>query len=145
MRFRFAHSKALLFLVVGVVYGAALVFMGFLLADIGHGSYVLLFIASAPFGLGGAWPMVIFPPLMWGLVGWLIGSLSRFQQRFALALTLLHYVSLPCLSLALHYPERQDLVKMFSHDRQYAVIGTAAYFLGQLLIWVCWLTRTRLR
>jgi len=145
MTFRFAHNKELLFLLVGIVYGAALAFVGFMLAGVGHGSYLLLFVAAAPFSFVGFWPMFIFPLLMWGIVGWLLGSSSRFEQRLAVGITLFHYVSVALGLYVLMSPVGEFVLKMFQYDYWSAVIGTSIYLLGQILIWVGWLTRPRLR
>lgn len=145
MTFRFGHSKESLFLVLGIVYGAALAFMGFMLSGVGHGSYLLLFVAAAPVGFSGGWLMIVFPPVMWGMVGWLLGSSSRFEQRLAVGITLFHYVSVAVGLYVLMSPVGEFVLKMFRYDYRNAVIGTSVYVLGQILIWVGWLTRPRLR
>ncbi|HEU4769327.1 MAG TPA: hypothetical protein VFS77_18310 [Pyrinomonadaceae bacterium] len=84
--------------------------LGFMLTGAGHGSYLLLMIASSPLSLLWMFTLeamdsqglsvlgflfiLIVPSLMWGAVGWLLGSPSRSQHWIALAIVLVHYVSL---------------------------------------------------
>lgn len=151
MTLRSGHGKALLFLVLGIVYGLALAFMGFMLSGVGHGSYLVFFVAGAPVSFLAPihplvfWLAVIWPALMWGLVGALLGSSSRFQHRSAVVLTLFHYASVAFGLFLLMVPADEFVSQMFRYDYRSGVISTVIYLSGQLLVWVAWFMRTQLR
>lgn len=123
---------------LGLLYGIGLTVLGVMLAGAGHGTSLLLDIASAPFSFGGYLLPLISPPLMWGALGWLLGGSSQRQRRIVVVLMLLHYLSLGLLPLIEIYPEEEYLAKMFDYDPGLVVLSAVYYLVGQILIWTLW-------
>ena len=92
-------------LFVGFLYGLGLAAFGFMLLGAGHGTSLLLDIASAPLSfLGFVFPL-LGPPIMWGVIGCLLGGSSVFQRRVARLLVLVHYLSFAFIPLIETYPQ----------------------------------------
>lgn len=125
-------------LFVGFFYGLGLAVFGVMLAAGGHGSSMLLDIASAPFSFLGFVFSVVAPPIMWSVIGWLSGGSSVYQRRLALALVLLHYLSFPLVPLLAEYPEGEYLAKMFAYNPAFVVFSFGYYLFGQVLVWLAW-------
>lgn len=139
---------------VGAVYGAVMALLGFFITGAGHGTYLLLMIASAPLsllwmsmleamgsdvlGVLGFLFVLIVPSLMWGAVGWLLGSSSRSQHWIALAIVLVHYLSL-LITGSIEDPAY--FKRMFEYSPSFVSLGIVIYILGQALVWFTWLTR----
>lgn len=123
-------------LIVGFLYGLGLAVFGFMLLGAGHGTSLLLEIASAPLSfLGFVFPL-LGPPIMWGVIGWLLGGSSEFQRRIALLLVLTHYLSFALIPLIERYPQGEYLARMFAYDPGFVVFSFSYYLLGQVLIWI---------
>lgn len=125
-------------LAVGFFYGLGLAVFGIMLAAAGHGSSMLLDIASAPFSFLGSVFSLAAPPIMWSVIGWLLGGSSIYQRRLALALVLVHYLSFPLIPLIAKYPESEYLTRMFASHPAFVVFSFGFYLFGQVLAWLAW-------
>lgn len=120
---------------LGLAYGCALAFIGFLAAGFGHGCYVIIGLSSAPLGLlQNILISLIGGPVLWTVVGLLLGTSRHLVLRLAFLATMLsHYASLfhvlrsPSIFADWDYlPKVQSIVW----------IGFAVYAIGQALIWI---------
>ena len=119
-------------LFVGFLYGLGLALFGFMLLGAGHGTSLLLDIASAPLSfLGFVFPLV-GPPIMWGVIGWLLGGSSVFHRRIAFVIVLVHYLSFPLIPVIERYPQGEYLAKMFAYAPGFVVFSFSYYLLGQV-------------
>lgn len=126
----------------GLTYGAALTTLGVILAGAGHGTYLLLGVASAPAGYLGVAISILFPPLLWGAVGWLLSRADRSPWRQLVTISLLaHYVSiffLPCFE---EYAEEKYVLKTWEYSPSLLILGLVVYLGGQAVIWYLWYRR----
>lgn len=124
---------------IGFLYGLGLTFIGLFLAGAGHGTYLLLGIASAPVSFLGIGFSLVGPPLLWGSVAALLPytGKKRIRQVFAIAV-LLHYVSLLFVPLFDTYAEAKYFSKVWTTNPLMVVVGLGLYLAGQVVIWVYW-------
>jgi hypothetical protein len=123
----------------GVTYGAGLTCLGIMAAGAGHGTYLLLGIASAPLSFLGIPLSIISPPLLWGLVGWLLSRAERGPQRQIVpALFLVHYAAILLMPLFEDYAEGKYIAITWAHNPVILILGAGVYLLGQGLMWGYW-------
>jgi hypothetical protein len=128
----------------GFLYGLALTCIGVFLAGAGHGTYLLLGIASAPISFLGIGFSFVGPPLLWSTVGALLPYTREqsIRQVFAIAL-LLHYVSLAFVPLFDIYAEAKYFYKVWTTHPLMVVVGLGLYLMGQVMIWLYWFIAAR--
>lgn len=122
------------FWIAGFAYGLVLTVFGVMLAGAGHGTYILLGMASAPFSFFGVIFSVIVPPLMWGA---LAGLLAERRQTLLVALAV-HYFSLLLIPFSEDFGESKYLVKAMEDYPAVLISSVAFYAVGQVLFWFYW-------
>lgn len=124
----------------GLTYGVALTTMGVILAGAGHGTYLLLGVASAPMSYLGVAVAILLPPLLWGAVGWLLSQADRSPQRQLVAIILLaHYAGIFFLPGFEEYLEAKYVLKTWEYNPELLIVGLAVYLGGQVVTWYFWL------
>ena len=127
------------YIVVGFLYGVSLAAIAVVAAGAGHGTYIPLTLASAPFCLLGVLIALIGTPLLWGLVGYLCWRVAKGKSIVPLvALMGSHYIV--GLFLAFNpnsqYHDMDRLLDGIKFGMQpLFVVGAAVYVLGQLCLW----------
>ncbi len=123
----------------GLVYGLGLTGIGVLMAGAGHGTYLLLGIASAPLNFLGVGFSIITPPLMWSTLCGLLAYHRRNPQRqilrFAFAI---HYLSITLLPFSEEYADKGYFFKALEANSLVVILGFAFYLTGQAMIWFYW-------
>lgn len=125
----------------GISYGLFFLATGFLAAGAGHGNYAIIDIASAPFIYSGSfWTAMLALPVFWGVVGALLGAADRrIPRALFIAVISGHYAGAAVVFLT----GRCDLSRL---SRTYGVVlfALAAYIIGQITIWVCFILQKRM-
>ncbi len=123
----------------GLVYGLSLTGVGVLMAGAGHGTYLLLGVASAPLSFLGIMFSIVSPPLLWSTLGGLLPYSHKSPQRQILLTALvLHYLAILLLPFFEEYIEEKYLAKALEVNPVVVVLGMALYLLGQAIIWFYW-------
>lgn len=123
----------------GLAYGLGLTGVGVLLAGAGHGTYLLLGVASAPLSLLGIPVSMVSPPLLWGVIGGLLSHAHKSPQRqILLAAMALHYVAVLLLPLFEGYAEEKYIARALEVNPVVVGLGVTLYLLGQVIIWLYW-------
>lgn len=139
-------KRLVVFLMLGGIYGVTLSFVGFMLAGAGHGTYMLLTIASAPLSLLGGFWFFVGPPLLWTVVGAFLAYSSRIPQRQIVFFVLsLHYVSGPLAWFVADYADLKYFERVWLINALVLLAGITFYMLGQISIWAYWLKQGRLK
>ena len=133
-------KRFLLLLMLGGLYGAILSCIGFMLAGAGHGTYLMLAIASAPLSLlGGVW-FFVAPPLLWTVVGSFLAYTSRIPQRqIVLFILSLHYLSGLLAWFVADYGDLKYFERVWQVNPLMLLGVIAFYMFGQISIWTYWL------
>jgi hypothetical protein len=130
-------------LVIGFLYGLSLTVVGVLVAGAGHGTYILLGIASAPASFLGIIFSVISPSLLWTMVWGILPNIHKSPQRQIFFITLtLHYFSILLIPVFEDYSEGKYIVKVWEMHPAMIILGFTIYLVGQVMIWLFWF-RTR--
>ena len=131
-------NKPRLFAVWGSLYGVALSVLAFLAAGAGHGSYILMGVSSAPFGLLGVIVALFGTPVFWALMGFLVAKAAHLLlRRVFLIIMTLHYLSIPFILATEEYGDWDRLVrgKQMLPNILVMIIGLSLYLYGQVVIW----------
>lgn len=122
---------------IGFLYGLGLAVIGTLLTAAGHGTYVLLGIASAPVSFLGIVFSIVAPPIFWTLVWVLLTYKTRMPQRLIiLCILVVHYVSIPLVLFFPQYAEEKYFDKIWQAHPTLIVFGALFYIMGQGLLWI---------
>jgi hypothetical protein len=116
----------------GLAYGVGLSLLGALVAGSGHGTYILLGLASSPLAALGNVAATLSPPFIWAFI-W---SLLQVRRQMFLATMAIHYVSAAVVLVATHFGDWEHLGKSWKLHPLLVVIGFAWYATGQGLIWL---------
>lgn len=124
--------------VIGFLYGLSLTVLGIALAGAGHGTYLLLGIASAPLSFFGVVASVVSPPILWATLWAFLAYAATKHRRTIVALALIaHYIGI--LLVAVYGDEYVDpkyITKVWDANPFMMVIGLGFYVLGQAAIWL---------
>lgn len=115
----------------GLVYGIGLSFLGTWAAGWGHGSYVLLILASSPFAALGGLVAILTPPVMWGGIWALLQA--RCWRRGVLVAAISFYYASAALLVAVS-PFDENWNNFLTASRQHSSIiagGFLWYLAGQ--------------
>lgn len=123
----------------GFIYGLILTGVGALMAGAGHGTYLLLGVASAPLSYLGIIFSLVSPPILWGAIWGLLPHSYKSPQRqiFVVALAL-HYLAIPLIPFFKVYSEEKYIAKALEINPIVVSLGAALYLLGQVIIWLYW-------
>jgi len=122
---------------IGFLYGLGLAVIGILLTAAGHGTYILLGIASAPVSFLGIIFSIAGPPIFWALVWVLLTYKTRTPQRlFILCILVVHYASIPFVLFFPEYVEEKYFDKVWQAHPNLVVFGALFYIMGQGLLWI---------
>lgn len=129
------------------MYGLSLTVVGVLMAGAGHGTYLLLGIASAPLSFLGIAVSIVSPPLLWSVLAGLLSYSHKSPQRqIFLAALALHYLAILLLPFFKGYAEEKYIAKTLEVNPVIAGLGVTLYLLGQVMIWLYWLrVRTKMK
>jgi hypothetical protein len=123
----------------GLVYGLSLTGVGVLMAGAGHGTYLLLGVASAPLSFLGIPFSMVSPPLLWSVMGGLLSYSHKSPQRqILLAALALHYLAILLLPFFEGYAEEKYIAKALEVNPVVVGLGVTLYLLGQVIIWLYW-------
>lgn len=124
-------------------YGTVLCIAALYLAGFGHGSYLLLVLAGAPFSLLGMPTACLACLLQWGL----LAILQRWWKRtpsFVIGFLIVHYMA---AGFALHLllspqdTNLEELNRMLPGFTLYLCAGLSWYLGGQIVLWIIALNR----
>ena len=133
-------------MVLGCLYGMSLTAVGILLTGAGHGTYVLLGIASAPLSFLGIISSFVSPPLLWTTLGGLLAYSSKVPQRQIVAVALgLHYAAILLVPFFHDYADRKYIERSWQANPVMITAGAALYVLGQVAIWLYWVKQGQKR
>ena len=121
--------------VAGVLYGMILAAAGITAAGAGHGTFVVIGVASSPLGLFQnvlvAWSGT---PVLWCLIGFSLGRVTHYEgRRVFLLLMLAHYGS---LFFILRPPSEFADWGYVSRLPGFFAGAIAFYAVGQIALWV---------
>ena len=123
----------------GLLYGLGLTAIGVLMAGAGHGTYLLLGIASAPLSFLGFFVSLAGPPLLWTAIGGLLPYTRKGpQNRLVVTVMLLHYLGVIFIPLFGDYAEWKYFAKIWETDPVIVLTGLSLYLSGQFIIWSYW-------
>jgi hypothetical protein len=128
------RSRIFIYGLFGLLYGIGLSFLGTWAAGWGHGSYVLLTLASAPFAALGASVAILGPPFMWGGV-WLLLQARRRQRGVLVAVISVYYASAALLIAVSPFDENWN--NFLAASRLHSLIiagGFLWYLVGQVFM-----------
>ena len=135
-----SSRQAGLWVAIGAVYGLSLAVIGVMMAGGGHGTYLLLGLASAPVSLLGFGFSLAGPAILWGVIGALLADRRKKTPRQLLVgLMLLHYLGVVLVFFVGDYAEWKYFEKAWTTNPAVVVVGGSLYLAGQIVIWVCWL------
>ena len=123
---------------VGFLYGLTLSAIGFLMTGAGHGTYILLGVASAPLSFFGFFASVAGPPVLWTAIGSLLPYPRQPQRRLVATVMLLHYLGVLLLPLFDHYADWEKFERAWGENPVMVIAGLGLYCLGQITIWFYW-------
>jgi hypothetical protein len=132
----------------GLLYGCVLTFLAIAAAGAGHGSFIPLYVSSAPLSVlylvakaGGeaAFLAILFGgTLLWAVLGWLVARAGR-APKAALGLLVVHYLSALALVVGTGEPPRG----IAGEIPDFFKIWAPVYLIGQVVLW--WQVSRRLR
>ena len=113
--------------------------IGVLLTAAGHGTNLLLRIASAPVSFFGFVPSIVGPPLLWAVMSALLACAGAKPQRQILALVMfLHYFGVLLVPLFGEDGEGKYLERVWTVNPVAVLGGGSLYLAGQIVIWLYW-------
>lgn len=135
--------RCLNFAGLGLGYGLLLMFVSFLAAGIGHGTYTVMGLCSSPLGLFGSILIALFGiPVVWCCIGILL-AMATPSCRWALlafpGVMLLHYLALASILATGEFADWgyvRRVQEMFWG-------GIFLYLAGQAGIWLFFVARLR--
>jgi len=119
--------------IVGLLYGSLLAFISMLAAGAGHGTYVALYLSSAPLGAYGFDAGLFGAPPVWATFGALAASGRVEVRRLAQVLAVLHYAS--GVALVVANDEVTYLLRMLRISPEFIVVWATIYLIGQVALW----------
>ena len=124
----------------GLLYGCVVAFLAVAAAGAGHGSFIPLYVSSAPLSVlyliaksGGeaAFLAILFGgTLLWAVLGRLV-ALAGGAARAAAALLVLHYLSALALVVGTGEPPRGIAGEIPDFVKIWALV----YLIGQVVLW----------
>jgi hypothetical protein len=133
-------TRAIFGAMAGFLYGCVLTFLAVAAAGSGHGSFIPLYISSAPLSVlylvakaGGetAFLAILFGgTLVWAVLGRLVALAGR-AARIAAALLVVHYLSALALIVGTGEPPRG----MAGEIPDFFKIWAPVYLIGQVVLW----------
>ena len=119
---------------VGLAYGLALAVMGVMAAGAGHGTYVVIGLASSPFGLlQNVVIGLLGAPVLWGIAGLLLSAVRDSAWRAVfLAVMFAHYGG---LLLVLFRPSPFADWSHASKMPEFVAEVIGFYIVGQTALW----------
>jgi hypothetical protein len=134
------NKQRIMFPVAGFIYGLLLAIIGFAATAAGHGTYVLIGISSAPLGFLEIIVALLSPPLLWSIIGWLLGKSEQQRNRNVfLVMMAFHYLSLWPLLTREPYGDWEYFNRAWSYSPGIITTGIGSYLAGQALIWMYFL------
>jgi hypothetical protein len=139
-------KKTILISIAGVVYGAVLSVLSFMLTGAGHGTYVLLFVSSVPV----FWLNAIFPgnhpfialffgsPILWAVAGlFSVWQSGRLRLVFPVVMAT-HYLGIILLIPGFYggWGQTTDHLWGARDEQIYTLLWFALYLSGQIALWV---------
>ena len=127
--------------IIGLAYGSVLASFSFLSAGFGHGTYVLMGLCSSPISLIQDVFVSLFSiPLLWGLLGTLLGLASYRAGRVVfLILIAAHYSALAIILCVGNFAD-------WSYVPRAPLLvwpGFVIYLVGQIALWAVFGHRVR--
>lgn len=119
--------------IVGLLYGLLLTVFGVFAANAGHGTYVLIGIFSAPFGLLGTRASFLGAIILWLMMGLLLGA---FRKKLFLLAIVTHYVGIALLLNTDSFGDWQYFEQALESNATSIFLGLAIYIGGQLAMWL---------
>jgi hypothetical protein len=130
--------------VIGFAYGISLSVIGTLLAAAGHGTYLLLGLASAPFGLLGITVSIVCPPFLWSAILLALSYAGKTRYRIiATTFLVVHYLGIILVFFDRDYMEVKYIRRIGRAYPVTLVMSFALYLAGEVAIWLCWCTMRR--
>jgi hypothetical protein len=133
-------TRAIFGAVAGLLYGCVLTFLAVAAAGAGHGSFIPLYVSSAPLSVlylvakaGGeaAFLAILFGgTLVWAVLGRLVALAGR-AARVAAGLLVVHYLS----AIALVVGTGEPLRGMAGEIPDFFKIWAPVYLIGQVVLW----------
>jgi hypothetical protein len=124
------------YLSLGAVYGTGLAVLAFLAAGFGHGTYVVLGLASAPLAMLGVAVALISLPFLWMSIFALLYCRKRL---FAMAM-LLHYLGAMVLLTVPRFAESfgdwNSFARVWGRSPGLLVLCFLWYGAGQIFLWM---------
>ena len=126
-------------LVIGgfVAYGLLLLSLGIVLAGAGDGTYLPIFVFSAPLKYVSHIVGVLGAFALWLLVGLMVGLVSiRRARTTLLAILVMHYVGAFSIVLSAQAQELGRFTELFKIHPSLFATTFLIYLAGQVLIWI---------
>jgi len=140
--------RAIVGVLAGLFYGCGIAFLAIAAAGAGHGSFIPLYISSAPLSVlylvakaGGeaAFLAILFGgTLLWAVIGYMAALTGRVS-RAAAVLLIVHYLSALALVVGTGEPPRG----IAGEIPDFLKIWAPVYLIGQVALW--WQISGRLR
>lgn len=126
---------------VGAAHGTVLAVLAFLAAGYGHGTYVVLGLASAPLGLLGIIAALIGLPFLWAAM-FVLARRNRSAFVFAM---LVHYLSAAVLLTTRQFADQfgdwDYFGRAWTRSGVFLFVCFLWYFAGQVLLWMDFVTK----
>jgi hypothetical protein len=124
-------------LVLLAVYGIILCIVAFFVAGFGHGSYLLLGLAGAPFSAISIPLAFLASVLQWPMIP-IVCSRFSFGRRLMAGFLIIHYVSAAVILLwpTSEYADLGYLTRMPRDVITLFVVGVIWYLGGQAFLWI---------
>jgi hypothetical protein len=133
-------TKMVALTAIGFLYGTALSVIGFLATGLGHGTYVILGISSAPLGFMGFLVSLFSPPLAWAIIGCLLSKSEYPHKRLFFLITIAcHYLSIWPLLATQPFEDLDHFKRTWQHHPDTIIAGICCYLVGQSIMWVYFL------
>lgn len=123
--------------VYGAAFGAVLAVLAAVATGAGHGTFVPLYVTSAPLSALGFGPGLAGAPIIWTLLGaMMLQTRNLTVRRVGVALLMAHYVSAAVLLLTLsNGDEYRHLMHALKIAPEVSALWVAIYVAGQVVIW----------
>ena len=121
---------------IGLLYGLLLTVIGFLAANAGHGTYVLMGVFSAPLGVLGVPVAIVSPIILWFLIGLLLGKGAASSKKYFLFVILAHYSGILLLLNTEDFGDWKYFDQQLEADPSLIFLGLTIYVVGQLAMWL---------
>jgi hypothetical protein len=118
-------------LLFGLLYGIGLSIFGFFSAGSGHGTYVLLGLASSVFAAVGILAAFLAPPFLWA---WIWSLMQTKRKLFVIAVTA-HYAGAVAVLMMSQMGDWEYLLGMWQDHYFLIASGFLWYLGGQVVMW----------